>query len=47
MSEKKRTVEELELAIRDTPQQDLAPLLAELEEAKAAEKPKATKDKGY
>jgi hypothetical protein len=36
-TEKKRTVQEIEDEIKKTPQQQLPPLLAELEEAKQAE----------
>lgn len=50
MTDKKRTAEDIKAAMRDTPAQDLPPLQAELDEAEAAEKPKAPpakdKDKG-
>jgi len=36
MPDKKRSVEEIEEEIKKTPQQELAPLLVELEEAKKA-----------
>ena len=45
--DKKRTVEELKTVIRDTPQQDVAPLLEELREAEAAEQAKQPKPKEH
>jgi hypothetical protein len=44
MTEKKRTVQEIEEEIKKTPQQELPPLLAELEEAKKAEGPAKPKN---
>lgn len=41
--DKKRSVEEIKAEMRQKPQQELAPLQAELEEAEKAEKDKADK----